>query len=221
MTDSQKCIPQPDEVIPATPAWDGSLLACCGDPSTPRGWGICCLTFWLPCITHGLNLKILYTVQKAVLGVLLFFALGYVLYCIVIPAMYLTVFKAPDIVACELNVIYTQPTSGPVDPDFGQKLLDCQKPAWIKIWVAVAFAWACAVLLIIYLTTIRMKVRRRLAIPAAHNSCTGFLQDFCTMWWCAACALCQENRTLHKRASAIPHVRTVPTTPPVLPKMEV
>ena len=112
---------------------------------------------------------------------LLFFVLGYVLSCIVLPAMYLTVFKAPGIVACEarflstchrvsscqmrcvgeagavqimseltqlhaliafharartascprstaalhlqLDVIYAQPTAGPVDPDFTKKLL--------------------------------------------------------------------------------------------------
>ena len=51
--------------------------------------------------------------------------------------------------------------------------------------------WACSISLLIYLTIIRMKMRQRLAIPAPRNSCTRFLQDFCIMWWCASCALCQ------------------------------
>ena len=52
------------EAIQVDPSWDGHFLACCGDPCTARGWGICCLTFWLPCVTHGLNLSYLYTAQK-------------------------------------------------------------------------------------------------------------------------------------------------------------
>ncbi len=51
--------------------------------------------------------------------------------------------------------------------------------------------WACSISLIVYLTILRMKMRQRLAISAPHNSCARLLQDFCIMWWCATCALCQ------------------------------
>ena len=64
MSDIENPKAQQAEAIQGEASWDGHLLACCGDPCTPRGWGIFCLTLWLPCITHGLNLKYLYAAQK-------------------------------------------------------------------------------------------------------------------------------------------------------------
>ena len=172
MVDLQNPKAQQAEAFQREAAWDGHILACCGEPCSSRGWGICCLTFWLPCITHGLNLAHLYTAQKVclfkfhlaadakhlpcwfrlvaaygqtfvatavtvqracdllrapvsspqalerinmpltvhklkqvALGVLLFVALCYVLPCIVFPAVFVSVFRAPDIVACEVSPV--------------------------------------------------------------------------------------------------------------------
>ena len=75
----------------------------------------------------------------------------------------------------------------------------CQKPGWVKVWITVAFMWACALGLIIYLTIVRMRTRARLGIRAPVGlEC---LADFCTVWWCTTCALCQVRITASLRSA--------------------
>ncbi|KAK9842066.1 hypothetical protein WJX81_006779 [Elliptochloris bilobata] len=193
--------------------WDDtpgcSLCKCCGDCGCDceRGWGLCCLTFWCSCVTFGFNSRDMFNKSAAVQATIFFVLL--ILPGIVYGGVnWHTTSQRSHCVTNGIHTLQAQREAHGVtqadDVTYINSVKACQAiPLYTKAAIALLVVhYVLMIAGLAYVALHRAVVRRKLRIKpccgCAPGSCLSFLGEWCLLFWCLQCALCQERRTLHK-----------------------
>lgn len=158
--------------------WRGSLCNCFAGCDL-TAWGTCALSQAVPCVLFGLNMKKalrLSALWQALIYIFLFGVSSYTF--------------AGSSAAAAAHCTPGQNTSLGGPPSLtGPDTPGCHQ-AQLASGIGASGMTLLGLLGVIYATYRRKQIREKFGIPGST------LGDFCRWFWCPACALCQETRTL-------------------------
>ena len=172
-----------DDGVAPLREWDGGLCDCCYQDSVP----LCAVTALLPCVTFG------WIGARARLGNFLHLtAICFLLFSAVqLVTFVFQIFPFPSSVSTA-EAVPAGPSPSPEEQPTTVHVIST--PVFIVHNVVM---WAAIVAFTFWLGWYREKVRQRLGIRGSA------FEDFCVMFWCPQCSLCQQARTLEARGSAM------------------